>query len=123
MTDLSVASHTNINTNTNHEEIISLNETFASKLIRLTFPMPILQEVFKKEKVESDRGYLVEAQIIKFMKARKALDMTTLTQEVLASITMFHPQPKLIKVKVESLIERQFLKRDDNDKTLIIYLP
>ena len=61
MTDLSVASHTNINTNANHEETISLNEAFASKLIRLTFPMPILQEIYKKEKVESDRGYLVEA--------------------------------------------------------------
>ena len=61
MTDLSVASHTNINTNANQEETISLNEAFASKLIRLTFPMPILQEIYKKEKVESDRGYLVEA--------------------------------------------------------------
>ncbi len=51
------------------------------------------------------------------------LDMTSLMQEVLASITLFHPQPKLIKLKVESLIERQFLKRDENDKTVIIYLP
>ena len=79
--------------------------------------------MYKTEKVESDRGYLVEAAIVKFMKARKMLDMSTLMQEVLASISMFHPQPRLIKLKVESLIERLFLKRDETDKTLIIYLP
>jgi len=53
--------------------------------------MPTLQEIFKKEKVESDRGYLVEANIIKFMKARKSMSMTTLIAEVLASIPLFHP--------------------------------
>lgn len=43
--------------------------------------------------------------------------------QVMKSITIFMPQPQMIKMRIESLIEREYMKRDENDKTLFIYLP
>lgn len=46
-----------------------------------------------------------------------------LMQEVLKQIQIFVPDPKMIKQRIESLIEREYLERDKNDKGKYIYLP
>ena len=38
-------------------------------------------------------------------------------------IIMFKPQPPFIKQRIESLIDREYLKRDENDRQIYIYLP
>ena len=57
------------------------------------------------------------------MKSRKTLNHTELIQNVIKQVTMFQPQPMMIKERIESLIERDYLKRDENDKAIYIYLP
>jgi len=57
------------------------------------------------------------------MKARKTLKHNELLENVIKQVTMFLPQPKMIKERIESLIERDYLKRDDADRNLYIYLP
>lgn len=48
------------------------------------------------------------------MKARKALFHNELIAEVTRQLQIrFKPDPVLIKQRIESLIEREFLKRDD----------
>ena len=48
--------------------------------------------------------------------------MTSLVQEVLALLHLFRPDPKFIKDKIERLIEREFLARDEQDKTMLHYV-
>lgn len=36
---------------------------------------------------------------------------------------MFKADPKLIKKRIEALMEREYLERDENDKNVIIYKP
>jgi hypothetical protein len=73
--------------------------------------------------MQEDRGNAVDASIVRVMKARKLLAHSDLQYEVLRQITGFQPDVKLIKQRVESLIERGFLERDENDARLYKYMP
>jgi hypothetical protein len=42
---------------------------------------------------------------------------------VIAQISTFQAQPPMIKQRIESLIERGYMKRDDKNKTVYIYVP
>jgi hypothetical protein len=37
-------------------------------------------------------------------------------------MTLFRPQPRVIKQRIERLIEQAYLKRDENDKTVLNYM-
>jgi hypothetical protein len=57
------------------------------------------------------------------MKARKTENHNELLMEVTRQIHTFVAQPALIKARIESLIERDYLKRDDEVRGKYIYLP
>lgn len=65
--------------------------------------------------MEEDRSIAIEAAIVRVMKARKKLRHTDLVVEVINQLTLFKPNPRLIKTKIESLIEREFLSRSEDD--------
>lgn len=73
--------------------------------------------------MQEDRGNAVDAAIVRVMKARKVLAHADLQYEVLRQINGFHPEPRFIKQRVESLIEREFLERDSTDARVYRYLP
>lgn len=57
------------------------------------------------------------------MKAQKTYRFTNLVNDVIRNITMFRADPKMVKEQIEVLIRDEYMKRDDNDKALLIYLP
>lgn len=76
-----------------------------------------------QEKVEDFRRYEIEAAIIKVMKARRTIDNNTLQQEtVKLLIQKFNPDPAAIKVRIEQLIVRGFIERDEHDKRIFKYI-
>ena len=103
------------------QDKVSVNHKFTSNYIRLTLPVPALEEVYKKEKVTEDRAHAVEAAIVRIMKTRKRLEMSNLMTEVIQTLHMFKPSPKFIKAKIERLIEQDYLLRDDQDKSILLY--
>lgn len=82
------------------------------------------KEGFKvQEKVEDFRRYEIEAAIIKVMKARRTVDNSTLQQEtVKLLIAKFNPDAAAIKIRIEQLIVRGFIERDENDKRIFKYI-
>merc|ERR1712232_1345013 len=60
-----------------------------------------------------ERKHVIDAAIVRIMKSRKKLDHYSLLEEVFRQCTLFKPQPSQIKVQLEHLIDREFLKRDD----------
>jgi cullin 3 len=70
-----------------------------------------------------ERKHVVDAAIVRVMKARKQLDHNTLLEEVFRQCTLFRPQPQQIKLQIEALIEREFLKRDATQRNVYIYVP
>lgn len=73
--------------------------------------------------VEEDRRHLLEAAIVRIMKARKVLNHNDLVAEVTKQLSgRFVPPPQFVKKRVESLIERDYLERDENDRRVYRYL-
>lgn len=73
--------------------------------------------------VEEDRKPQIEAAIVRIMKSRKQLDHNAIISEVTRQLApRFLPNPAVIKKRIESLIEREFLERDPNDRKIYRYL-
>jgi len=70
-----------------------------------------------------ERKHVIDAAIVRIMKSRKKLDHNSLLEEVFRQCTLFKPQPSQIKVQLEHLIDREFLKRDAEKRNVYIYLP
>jgi hypothetical protein len=59
----------------------------------------------------------VEAALVRVMKARKTLEHNNLIAEVVKQLTgRFAVEPAFIKKRIESLIEREYLKRDSENR-------
>lgn len=73
--------------------------------------------------IQQERGSLIDAAVVRVMKSRKTMRLNDLLSDTVKILHLFRPQPGQIKGRIESLIERGYMKRDDKDMTLFIYLP
>lgn len=101
----------------------TINEKFDSKIVKIRI-MPTLnrkkgedatQQKETRTKIEEDRRHEIEAAIVRIMKARKTLNHNNLIAETIEQLSKrFRAQPAVIKVKIEALIERDYIRRGDN---------
>uniref|UniRef100_J3MQR9 Cullin family profile domain-containing protein n=1 Tax=Oryza brachyantha TaxID=4533 RepID=J3MQR9_ORYBR len=106
-----------------------VNDKFTSKLFKVKIGTVVTQKESEPEKmetrqrVEEDRKPQIEAAIVRIMKARRVLDHNSIVTEVTKQLQpRFMPNPVVIKKRIESLIEREFLERDKKDRKLYRYL-
>jgi hypothetical protein len=57
------------------------------------------------------------------MKTNKTMDMKTLMAKVQDSITTFRSKEDLIKQRIQNLIEQEYMERDPNNRSKLIYIP
>jgi len=107
----------------------SFNADFTCKQVRFKVATVSAQkenEAEKQEtrqKVDEDRKPQIEAAIVRIMKSRKEMEHNALISEVTAQLTArFIPHPNIIKKRIESLIEREFLERDGTNWRKYKYL-
>jgi len=98
------------------------NDSFQCPHRKIKIPPPASEETHNKERVEEDRSIAIEAAIVRIMKMRKQLTHQQLLTEVLTQLAFFKPNPKLIKQRIEHLIEREYLERDPNQASTYRYL-
>lgn len=89
---------------------------------KVKIPQPNIEETYVKEKVQDDRNLAIEAAVVRIMKSRKKLSHMDLVKEVLTILSMFRPQVRSIKQRIENLISREFLARDSDDPNIYLYL-
>jgi cullin 3 len=112
------------------DDVFSVNDTFSSKLIRIRIQMVSAKagesEPERKEtraKVDDDRKHEIEAAVVRVMKSRQRLFHNELITEVTKQLQpRFMPDPIVIKKRIESLMEREYLKRDENDSRVYRYV-
>lgn len=96
---------------------------------RYRIQMPMLKKNTKIEpnempsSVQEGRKNRVEAAIVRIMKTRKTLQHNLLVSELIKQLSSkFQPDPAFLKKRIESLIEREFLERDQEDWRTYRYL-
>jgi cullin 3 len=73
--------------------------------------------------VQEDRKHLIEAAIVRVMKLKRQLDHNGLVVEVANHLgNRFIPSVQMIKERVENLIDREFIARDNDDVKLYYYV-
>ncbi|KAJ7871886.1 Cullin [Mycena olivaceomarginata] len=105
-----------------------LNPGFKSKKIRVNLNLPIKAEVKAESSdvlkaVDEDRKYVIQATIVRIMKARKTMKNQALIQEVISQISQrFAPKIPDIKKAIETLLEKEYMERVDGSKDTFAYV-
>ena len=109
-------------------DTFTFNRDYTSKLRRVKVPLVSAKETVVvgdalPPAVEEDRRHLVEAAVVRIMKARKTYEHNDLIAEAARQLSSrFVPVPAFIKKRIESLIEREYIMRSAEDRRVYIYL-
>ncbi|RHZ42273.1 hypothetical protein DYB26_000762, partial [Aphanomyces astaci] len=116
------------------DDVFTINHEYKSKLHKVRIPLVSVKDSPGSAEsmaapptelpptVEEDRKHLVEAAIVRIMKTRKSMQHNNLMTEVTRQLTTrFVPSPQMIKRRIESLIEREYLTRNQSDRRLYNY--
>jgi len=75
------------------------------------------------ELVMKQREFEIEAGMVRVMKARNRLEWNQVQVEVINILkSRFTPDARMLKKRLESLIDRKFMERDENDPKIILYI-
>ena len=94
-------------------DTFSFNADFKCPMRKIRIPMASLDETHNPKRVEEDRSGAIEAAIVRIMKGYGRLTHQQLVAEVLSQLAFFRPNPKKIKQRIEALIDREYLERDN----------
>jgi cullin 1 len=98
------------------------NPKFSCNMRKVRIPMASLETSHNTKGVEKERVNAIEASIVRIMKARKTLKHQQLLAEVLSQLAFFKPNPRVVKKRIENLIEREYLERSADDAQVYNYL-
>ncbi|KAF8337679.1 Cullin, partial [Amanita rubescens] len=105
-----------------------LNTNFKSKNIRVNLNLPIKAEVRSEHSevlkaVDMERSYVIQATIVRVMKARKTLKNQELIQEVITQISpRFAPKIPDMKKAINILLEKEYIERIDGSTNTFAYV-
>jgi hypothetical protein len=104
------------------DSTFSVNENFKHKLYKIKVPnVRLLEEDIQSSQISinDDRIGILDAAIVRIMKARKISKITSLINETINQvIDRFKPETREIKRRIESLIEREYLTRTEDNNSI-----
>ena len=92
-----------------------INLNFTDKRAKIKLPIPLLNEKKKlpEEDINKDKRFLIDASIVRIMKAKKVLHYKILVSECAQELKgLFKLDVMEVKIRIEDLIEREFLEID-----------
>lgn len=109
----------------------SVNLNFSHRNYEIRVPLKISDEDVEStqqkdlENLALERKILIESYIIRILKAKKTINHEELVEDILkfCSNKHFIPQTKQIKESIESLMNREYMKRALNNSNCYLYIP
>jgi cullin-4 len=103
-----------------------INAEFESNQRRIRITNIMMKETKEErdktvEAISQDRLYLIDAILVRIMKARKTILHTQLIPQVLEQAKV-PTQAADVKLRIETLIEREYMERDAKDRNRYNYL-
>ena len=108
------------------EDYFVVAHDFKDRRLRIKINQIQIKET-KKEKKEvhesviRDRIHVLDAAVVRIMKTRKKLNHNELISEIFNQIK-FPAETSSIKKRIESLIDREYIERDEQDYSMYNYL-
>ncbi|KAL7569862.1 hypothetical protein ACA910_008530 [Epithemia clementina (nom. ined.)] len=124
--DVDPARKKKIRMNVEDNDRFTINEEFESNQRRIRINNVMMKETKEErektvEAVSRDRLYLIDAVLVRILKARKTILHHTLIPQVLEQVKV-PASPADVKKRIESLIEREYMERDAKDRNRYNYL-
>jgi hypothetical protein len=114
-----------VNAKFTEADSVELNPDYSTAMRKLKLPTVSSagQDTVAQVTIDASRTQMLDAAIVKVMKSRKTMKQAALVELVIQSvIKFFSPQPTQIKVRIEQLINKDFLERDADEPDLFKYL-
>lgn len=73
--------------------------------------------------IMKEREFVIDAAIVRIMKSRREMALLDLQQETKKLISLFIPDPRMVKRRIDSLMERDYLERHPDKMNVFIYKP
>ncbi|KDD71500.1 hypothetical protein H632_c4910p0, partial [Helicosporidium sp. ATCC 50920] len=107
-------------------DAFAFHRAFHSRAFRVRVNALQLRETAKEvqrtnDAVSQDRAHQVDAAVVRIMKTRRSLEHKTLVAE-LGSQLCFPVRGADLKKRIESLIDREYLARDESNPNIYTYL-
>lgn len=107
-------------------DLLIINPNFVHKLRKFKLAAPVAAKREGepgREDVEVLRKAQTDAAVVRVMKSRRTLMFHELEEQASQQLSkLFVPSPKLLKLRVEDLITRGYLRRDESDRNKFHYL-
>eukprot|EP01119_Soliformovum_irregulare_P018143 TRINITY_DN549_c5_g1_i2.p1 TRINITY_DN549_c5_g1~~TRINITY_DN549_c5_g1_i2.p1 ORF type:complete len:983 (-),score=310.97 TRINITY_DN549_c5_g1_i2:26-2974(-) len=120
-----------ISEDSDFSEIFLLNPTFRSKLKKIKLK-PIYtssqssvtnDSVKIDQQIQHERQFQVDACVVRILKSRKKLHHNQLLEEIIRQMAnRFYPSASLIKNRIQSLIDKEFIRRSEEDMSTYEYM-
>jgi cullin 1 len=108
------------------EGVYKLVEKPRTNLLHIKLPRPqVVQPPDRRlvADVHVEREYSTDSAIVRILKSRKRAAYTEVQMEVVKQLShLFVPEVPLIKRRIESLIDRDYIERDDADSSYLLYV-
>ena len=129
LNSLSCAKYNVLTKSSGEDDVFRFNPGFKSKASRFKIPVPkIVEKEREAEKrigveINNNRRFCIDAAIVRIMKSRKELGYQQLLAQCIDQLkSIFVPDVKDMKKRIETLIERDFIERDEGDANLLHYI-
>lgn len=114
----------------NNDTKFELNSEFKSKLRHIKIPLLNANQFYVQtdeintKAINQNREYQIQSVVVRIMKSRNILSHSELIMEVNHQLTSrFQPDVRMIKNQIASLIDKEYLRRDEDDTRLYHYIP
>jgi len=110
-------------------EKFSINTQFKSERLKINCVPNVAAKREEKKggedlsEVMKEREFVIDAAIVRIMKSRREMALLDLQQETKKLISLFVPDPKMVKRRIDSLMERDYLERHPDKMNVFIYKP
>lgn len=97
---------------------------FQSFIVLIAFYMEQPEDTKRTEvAIEGDRKHYLDAAIVRIMKGKKELSYEQLKTAIIDAVKgHFVPEVPIIKQRIQSLVEQEYLKRDEDDMNMYVYV-